>query len=125
MNVIAAINSIYTKTEWIIRHLNGGDEKLLNYGFSIEKIIILTEPTLNKIDHYNSENSSRDADKILEVKYYTKDERNKQKIMDQLPFYYIFVHFKSLLAKKIGHLIVWHIYLHFKHFTTVCLVWPM
>jgi len=67
MNVIAAINSIFTLTPWIIRHEDREDEIWQNYGFSIEKIIILKEATVDKLDHYNNANSSVDADKILEV----------------------------------------------------------
>lgn len=70
MNVIAAINTIFTRTPWIIRHPDEDereDEVWLNYGFSIEKIIILKEPTTGRLDHYNNANSSTEADKILEV----------------------------------------------------------
>lgn len=67
MNVIAAINTIFTNTRWIVRYEEQEDEIWTNYGFSIEKIIILKEATVDKRDHYNNANSSLDADKILEV----------------------------------------------------------
>lgn len=67
MNVIAAINTIYTRTPWIIRRDDQRDETWTNYGFSVEKIIIFDEPTIDKFEHYNNPNSSRNADKILEV----------------------------------------------------------
>lgn len=67
MNVIAAINTIFLRTEWIIRHEDVDDEIWTNYGFSVEKIIILVEPTTGRPDHYNNANSSVEADKILEV----------------------------------------------------------
>jgi hypothetical protein len=62
MNIIASINGIFTKTKW-----NFEDEDSTNYGFNIEKIIVHSEPTLNETDHYNSPNSSTNADRILEV----------------------------------------------------------
>lgn len=67
MNVIAAVNTIFMRTEWIMRYEDREDEMWTNYGFSVEKIIILKEATTDRLDHYNNANSSLDADKILEV----------------------------------------------------------
>lgn len=68
MNVIAAINTIFLRTEWLVRHDNAVEDEIwTNYGFAVEKIIILKEPTTDRPDHYNNANSSLDADKVLEV----------------------------------------------------------
>lgn len=41
-------------------------EESTNWGFTVEKIIVHSEPT-NSPHHYNSMNSSTDADVILQV----------------------------------------------------------
>lgn len=66
MNVIAAVNTIFLRTDWIMRYEDREDETWTNYGFAVEKIIILREPTTDRPDHYNNANSSLDADKVLE-----------------------------------------------------------
>lgn len=67
MNVIAAINIIYTRTTWSLMEDSSDPSELSNFGFSIEKVIVLTEPTEDKYNHYNNVNSSTNADTILEV----------------------------------------------------------
>ena len=68
MNVIASINGIYLKTVWNVQNEDDPSrEDLTNYGFSIEKIIVHTEPTTDRFDHYNNPNSSTNADRILEL----------------------------------------------------------
>jgi disintegrin and metalloproteinase domain-containing protein 17 len=72
MNVIASVNSIYTKTVWNTADLeeNAGDSNSVErtgYGFSIEKIIVLGSPTTDKYEHYNNENCSTNADRVLEL----------------------------------------------------------
>ena len=65
MNVIASINSIFTKTKWNFDE--GDEEAATNYGFYIDKIIVHSEPTLTANEHNNSANSSTNSDRILEV----------------------------------------------------------
>lgn len=64
MNIIVVINNIFTRTKWIIDE----DQPDINYGFSIDKIIIHKEPTIDTYPHYNNKNSSKIADTILDVK---------------------------------------------------------
>lgn len=66
MNVIASINTIFTRTKWIYDDGNDDNKLAENYGFYIEKIIVHTEPNPSN-DHYNSLNISPDSDKVLEL----------------------------------------------------------
>jgi disintegrin and metalloproteinase domain-containing protein 17 len=73
MNVIAGINSVYTRTVWNLYSYddesNGlNTDQMSNYGFTIDKIIILKEATsFNGNNHYNNMNSSKSADQVLEL----------------------------------------------------------
>lgn len=67
MNIIAAVNTIFTKTLWNVNEDFENPLYAANFGFSIEKIIVHTEPNLDRNDHYNSPNASTNADRILEV----------------------------------------------------------
>jgi len=73
MNIIAAINTIYTRTVWNLNSYEDesnalNSDQMSNYGFTIDKIIILKEPTsYNGNDHYNNMNTSTSADKVLEL----------------------------------------------------------
>ncbi|RMZ96592.1 adam 17-like protease, partial [Brachionus plicatilis] len=63
MNIIVAVNNIFTGTKWIFDEGKPNS----NYGFSIDKIIIHKEPTINVYNHYNNKNSSKNADTILNL----------------------------------------------------------
>ena len=68
MNIIASVNAIYTQTIW---NLNDMDEEnrvnVTDFGFSIDKIIVHTEPSDGLTEQYNYADSSTNADKILDV----------------------------------------------------------
>ena len=65
VNIVGAINSIYTNTMWRFNEPSRSDEN--NFGFLVEKVIVLATPTADQINHYNNIESPTDADKILEV----------------------------------------------------------
>ena len=67
MNIIASVNTIFTRTKWSYDDDQDGDVSTENYGFYIEKIIVHSEPNPGAKEHYNSEISSLDADKVLEL----------------------------------------------------------
>jgi len=80
VSVIGAVNNIFTATKWRLDKTddeNGddsgsgidGNDLLENtgFGFKINKIIILTNPEKNVMNHYNREDSSKDSDNILEL----------------------------------------------------------
>jgi disintegrin and metalloproteinase domain-containing protein 17 len=67
MNLIASVNSIYTTTVWNSGDYETNQVEMKGYGFSIEKIIILNYATTDKYEHYNNDNSSTNADRILEL----------------------------------------------------------
>ena len=66
MNIIASVNNIFTRTVWNLDEVEN-ESLRANFGFSIEKIIVHKEPTVDVYDHYNNANSSRNAEVILEV----------------------------------------------------------
>jgi disintegrin and metalloproteinase domain-containing protein 17 len=81
INIIGAINNIYTKTKWKLGDINqqkveNNDKEeeepgtTTNYGFSIDKVIVLEtpEPSANgENNHYNNKDTSKNADKVLEL----------------------------------------------------------
>ena len=67
MNVIASINTIFTRTKWNYDDDQDGEEIAENYGFYIEKIIVNSEPSAGYNEHYNNVNTSPDADRVLEL----------------------------------------------------------
>ena len=67
MNIIAAINNIFTRTQWLYDDDQDGEELTENYGFYIEKIIVHSEPSAGFNEHYNNVNTSPDADRVLEL----------------------------------------------------------
>ena len=67
VNIVGAINSIYTNTLWRFNEPSRSDEN--NFGFLVEKVIVLATPTADQINHYNNIESPTDADKILEVSF--------------------------------------------------------
>jgi disintegrin and metalloproteinase domain-containing protein 17 len=71
MNIIASINSIFTRTKWLLDSegdSNQADTKIDdNYGFYIEKIIVNSEPNAGYNEHYNNVNIPPDADRVLEL----------------------------------------------------------
>jgi hypothetical protein len=75
INIVGAVNAIFTKTSWNMNKNYDNEspnqdataqEDSTNWGFTVEKIIVHSEPT-NSPHHYNSINSSTDADVILQV----------------------------------------------------------
>jgi hypothetical protein len=75
MNIVGAVNGIFTKTKWKLSGYDDGDGENIqrmmlneNYGFSIEKVIIHVEPEKSPNEHYNNEQTSKNADAVLEVR---------------------------------------------------------
>ena len=66
LNIIGAINGIYTNTVWRFGD-NVPEAEKSNYGFSVDKIIVLVTPEETESEHYNTINSSKDSLKILQV----------------------------------------------------------
>jgi hypothetical protein len=74
MNIVGAVNGIFTKTKWRLSSYENDDEESIqrmmnneNYGFSIEKVIVHVEPEKSPNEHYNNEKTSKSADVVLEV----------------------------------------------------------
>lgn len=71
LNIMGAINSIFTNTIWKFEE----DTPMMfrkDYGFSVDKVIVLINYEEKKTEHYNLRTSSTDADKILQL--FSKDE---------------------------------------------------
>lgn len=72
MNIVGAINVIFTQTPWVLQAELDAELVSVNYGFSIDKIIIHAEPSNETTTpgggggkHYNGANTIRNADEVL------------------------------------------------------------